>query len=144
MARQHIGGKERKAERARRAFELRKAGKSLREIGEALAVSHETIRKDLAEVLTAYREEAVDKHKAIVAIELARLDDMLFGLWMKARDGNTRSVDAVLRIMERRAKLLGLDAPAAARTVQLSMTPTEIVQMSDDDLAELIAQLERT
>jgi hypothetical protein len=35
---------------------------------------------------------------------------MLLGLWQKASRGDPASVDRVLRIQERRARLLGLDA----------------------------------
>jgi hypothetical protein len=45
------------------------------------------------------------------AEELSRLDGMLRGLWPDARKGSHGAVDRVLKIMERRAKLLGLDAP---------------------------------
>ena len=38
---------EQKAERILRAFELRKAGKSYRQIGEMLGYSHEMARKDI-------------------------------------------------------------------------------------------------
>ena len=36
---------------------------------------------------------------------------MLQGLWPRARKGEAAAVDRVLKIGERRAKLLGLDAP---------------------------------
>ena len=44
-------------------------------------------------------------------LELARLDSLQSGLWDKAMGGNLKAVDRVLRIMARRAALLGLDAP---------------------------------
>lgn len=47
-------------------------------------------------------------------MEAERLDRMLEGLWEKAIEGHTWSVDRVLNIMERRAKLLGLDKPPTA------------------------------
>ena len=45
------------------------------------------------------------------SLELARLDEMLLGLWGKASRGELQSVDRVLKILERRARYLGLDAP---------------------------------
>lgn len=44
-------------------------------------------------------------------LELDRLDVLLTGLWPKAINGDAPAVDRVLKIMERRASLLGLDAP---------------------------------
>ena len=48
------------------------------------------------------------------AQELARLDRMQVGLWPQVIKGNHGAIDRVLRIMERRARLLGLDAATAA------------------------------
>lgn len=44
--------------------------------------------------------------------ELDRLDRLQLGLWGKAIQGDVRAVDSVLRIIDRRARLLGLDAPS--------------------------------
>jgi hypothetical protein len=43
------------------------------------------------------------------ALELLRLDALLTVYWPKAMDGDGWSMDRVLRLMERRAALLGLD-----------------------------------
>jgi hypothetical protein len=56
-------------------------------------------------------------------------------VWTKALNGDVRAVDSVLRIMERRAKLLGLDAPtkidwrdSAAQTAKdLGLDPSEVL-----------------
>lgn len=45
------------------------------------------------------------------AVESRRLDELLAGVWPKAIAGDTDAVRTVLRISERRSKLLGLDAP---------------------------------
>ena len=44
-------------------------------------------------------------------IEGGRLDALQLGLWQKAMNGDVRAAETVVRIMERRAKLFGLDAP---------------------------------
>jgi hypothetical protein len=44
-------------------------------------------------------------------IELDRLDRLQMGVWAKALNGDIRALDSVLRIIDRRARLLGLDAP---------------------------------
>ncbi len=41
-----------------------------------------------------------------------RLDRLQEALWPKAISGDTRAADVVLRIMNRRARMLGIDAPA--------------------------------
>jgi hypothetical protein len=44
-------------------------------------------------------------------LELLRLDEMMFALWDRAIGGDLPSASCVLKIMDRRAKLLGLDKP---------------------------------
>ena len=44
-------------------------------------------------------------------LELRRLDKLLDAQWDKALNGDLGAVQAVLRIMDRRATYLGLDAP---------------------------------
>ena len=56
--------------------------------------------------------EAVEQHRAL---ELARLDALQVGLWDRAVGGDVKAVNAVLRIIEQRSRLLGLDKPEAAQ-----------------------------
>jgi hypothetical protein len=52
------------------------------------------------------REEAVH----VRDLELQRLDALYLVAYAEVEDGNIPAIDRCLRIMERRAKLLGLDA----------------------------------
>jgi hypothetical protein len=69
--------------------------------------------KDVARELQHLREEINDDRRDILALELERLDDLLKGLWQEAvrKSPDHAAVDRVLKILERRAKLLGLDRP---------------------------------
>ena len=104
------------AENRERAVELRKAGVTYERIAAQLGITrqsaHEHVTKAMRQAAERTTETAVD----VVRLELARLDTMLTGLWTQARQGDPPAIDRVLRIMERRARLLGLDAegPAAA------------------------------
>lgn len=44
-------------------------------------------------------------------LELARLDGVLVGVYQQAVKGSLSAVDRVIKIMERRSRLLGLDKP---------------------------------
>jgi len=44
-------------------------------------------------------------------LDLHRLDQMLLAVWGRAKGGNLDCIDMVLKILARRARLLGLDAP---------------------------------
>lgn len=127
------------AERRRKAVELRKAGASLKTIAGELGVTFQAvskmIHKELAELAAATEKDA----ETLRQIEVERLDAMLLGLWNRARHGHEGAVDRVLRIMQRRAALLGLDAPTKSET--LNINPEEL---DDRDLeAEVWSILER-
>ena len=44
-------------------------------------------------------------------MQLDRLERMHQAVWMRAKEGDLRAIDTALRISDREAKLLGLDAP---------------------------------
>lgn len=100
------------AERRTHAIELRKAGATYQAIGDELHVTRQTAH----EIVTAYMNDlqglASSEAEMIRAIELERLDRMQLGLWTRATGGDVRAVEAVLKIMDRRARYLGLDMPA--------------------------------
>jgi acyl carrier protein phosphodiesterase len=129
-----------RAERAARAFALRKAGLSYRDIGLELGVNHATVYKDVQVTIKQFLDEAREHHAQIMAIEAARLDDLQRVMWEKAAMGDRRAVDTVLKIMERRAKLLGLDTPVATKAVNVTLTPDELATMSDDELRRMLEQ----
>lgn len=71
--------------------------------------AHKDVKRELDKLHNEIGENAVE----VLELELQRLDDLLKGLWPLAARSNpdTKAVDRVLKIMERRARLLGLDAP---------------------------------
>lgn len=106
-------------ERIARALQLRIEGYNYREIGSMLLndkgepMSHgaawQMVQKALLELREANRELAADARD----FELQRLDEQLKALWEKR--GDPRVADSLLRIGQRRADLLGLDAPKNIR-----------------------------
>jgi len=132
------GHKEKRQERIMRAFELRKAGKTYREIGDALGYSHEMARKDIQGVLQGIAEETIGSAKEVLSIELARLDTLQYAVWSMARTGDISCINTILKIMERRAKLLGLDI---SRNVNVMVTAEDIAKMSDEELHDIISTI---
>jgi transcriptional regulator len=59
----------------------------------------------------AARRAVQDDIEAIRTIENERLDLMQSAIWGKVLAGDTTAIQTVIRLMERRAKLLGLDQP---------------------------------
>lgn len=94
------------AERRAQALELRKAGATIPQIAAKLGVAKSTAHDDVMKSIAALTREPA---KAVLALELERLDAMLMGLWNSARGGDVFSIDRVLKIMDRRARYLGID-----------------------------------
>lgn len=93
-----------------RALELRKAGKTLEQIANELGYASKSgAAKALSVALQKTIQEPADELRTL---ESQRLDALLHSLWPNALSGDTRAIDTCLRVMDRRAKLLGLDAPA--------------------------------
>lgn len=100
-----------KLQRQQAALEFRRAGLGYVEIGNQLGIGKSQAHRLVTEALKEAAAQVVEDADVLRAEEVSRLDGMLRGLWQDARKGNVGAVDRVLKIMERRAKLLGLDAP---------------------------------
>ena len=96
-------------ERQLKALELRKAGVAYEEIARALGFKWKS--GAFAAVKRALKEVKREPCQELIVLEAERLDKMQTALWAKAIRGDYGAVDRILRIMERRAELLGLDAP---------------------------------
>jgi hypothetical protein len=127
------------AERAKKALALRRAGLSYEAIGRELGISKPSAFKMIARAIDAIpREEA----ELVRALELSRLDALLRGLWERAVKGSDTAVASVLRVMDRRAKLLGLDAPTRRELSGPDGGPLEVLdvrKLTDDELDDAIA-----
>lgn len=104
-------GKLSKAEKSAQVLELRKAGASYRAIARQVGISEAYAHRLVHEQLSKLAEKTGDDATAVRHLELARLDEMLLGVWPQARKGHHQAVASALRIMERRAKVVGIDAP---------------------------------
>jgi hypothetical protein len=132
------------AERRNRAVALRKAGADFEQIAEQVGFASRGAAHDA--VMQAIRELPRENAEEALAVELERCDALLVGLWPKARRGDEKAVHAALRVMERRARLLGLDdfearmADVAERRVALEERQVELMQqVMDAVLASMLA-----
>ena len=103
----------RTTEKTLKALELRKRGLNYTQIGKKLGCNRSTacryVLSELENLADKCREEAVH----VRDLELQRLDDLYLIAYRAIIGGNNLAgIDRCLRIMERRAKLLGLDAAA--------------------------------
>lgn len=107
-----------------RCLQLRSAGMSFREIARELKVAPATAYKAVARGLAAVNAGCREQAQELRALEALRLDQMQAALWQQATDGDVRAIDRILRIMERRARLLGLDEPERRET-KLEIDPQQ-------------------
>lgn len=97
-----------RAERRSRAVHLRREGLTLREVADELGVSVYTAWNDIQ---TAVRDIPKEEADLLRQQEADRLDALQHAIWEAAIAGDLHAVDRALKIIERRCRLLGLDAP---------------------------------
>lgn len=97
------------AERRASALKLKIAGATYDAIARTLGYAHRgNAQRDVMAALAAITKEPAEQLKQL---ELERCDEMLLAIWPKVRRADLAAIDRALRIMERRAKYEGLDAP---------------------------------
>lgn len=98
------------------AVELRKQGYNFKQIGEIMGLSKPYVNKLVRKALIAIIQEPVQD---LINLELERLDAILIPAYQAATkkdangtlEFNKEAIEVVLKIMERRAKYLGMDKP---------------------------------
>jgi hypothetical protein len=119
-------------DKERQVLELRLQGYTFDVIAEHVGYAspgsaHNAYKRGLMRTLQEPSQELRD-------LEIARLDRLMNGVWEKALLGDVPAVNAVLKILERRAKMLGLDAPAK---IQAEVTNYEGGTDIDREVARL-------
>ena len=96
--------------RRSKVLNYRKAGASLRTIATKLEISLTQVHRDLTHSLSELHETEINDARKIRALEAERLNDMFFAIWPQAKAGVPVAIDLALKLMDRRAKMYGLDA----------------------------------
>lgn len=128
-------------QRQAQALELRRMGKGFAEIAAALGIGKSQAHRLVVAGMEDARQQIAASADDLRVEEVSRLDGMLAGLWPTARKGGVAAVDRVLKIMERRAKLLGLDAPERRELTGRGGAPIESVSMTADEFARIAAEV---
>jgi len=133
------GHRERVAARQAEAMMLKVAGLTNRRIAERLNVTAMTVTRDIRAALTdtlIARNGAAEEYRAL---ELARLDSLTTFCWSAAQNGDVEAVRAIVRISERRSRLLGLDA-AVAQKLELSGGAPLVMTVTDHPYSHLTTE----
>jgi hypothetical protein len=100
------------AKRERQAMDLRIAGQTYEQIAESLGYAdHSGAYRAIQHGLTRMLKEPAEELRQI---ELATVNQLQAQWWNRAIAGEKDAADMVLKLMQRRARLLGLDAPTAS------------------------------
>lgn len=116
------------------ALALRLKGYTYYQIGTKLKVSYVSAWHYVQEAMKTAREEMSEDVEKVRDLEVNRLDAMLERHWPRRQD--PRTSDTILKIMDRRAKLLGLDVPT-----KTDVNVTGLEKMTDDDLIKMAEQV---
>ncbi len=122
----------RPSDRRRRALKLRMKGLTYSDIARQVGYAspsgaYEAVRKALD--YEAY-ETAAEYRK----LHVARLEALLAGIWNLAREGKLGAVDRVLNLLEREARLLGLDLPTQPQQPPEELPAKVYVEFPMDDI----------
>lgn len=121
-----IARREALQQRRRKALELRKAGVTYNGIGQTLGISETQARKDVEQAIKSITREPAEQ---VLALELERLDRLFYEAFRYAThsvirhtdendnkfdikldtDQQMRAIDRAVKLMDRRAKYLGLE-----------------------------------
>lgn len=136
-----------------RVMRMYNSGLSRTAIAERLDVSPDTVTKDIKHVLDAHLRTPVQE---FVARHLSEQEDLRRAVYANALQGDLDAWDRVLKLQERQAKLLGLDAPqrvvahvstedfaATAATLmrEMGMTPPEAISAAAPTVIDADAPL---
>lgn len=136
-------------QRQQSALELRRAGKDFREIARTLNCSKSQAQRDVARALEEARAAVLSDATDLKAEDLDRLNALLTTLWVKKNE--LGAIDRILAVMQRRAKLMGLDAPVKLAhagphggPIAVRNDGIDLDQLTDDELTQYEALVRAT
>lgn len=124
------------------AVALRMAGFTYAAIAKELHEDDETVRRWVNKEMSRLHALEVSALDTVRRLQLERIDAMLFGIWRSATSGDPKSIDAVLRLLERQAKLLGLDAPERVDVEHHMMQVARDAGLTEEDADAAIKEVQ--
>lgn len=108
------------------------AGHRAVDIASAMGISPATITSDIKAIFAEWRTDRDICLDGVVEVEISRLERMTAANWEGVLEGKPQAIDRQIRIMERKAKLLGLDKPVESK-VELAR------KITDEELERLLS-----
>lgn len=143
-----------KERRARTAFEMRCEGRTMRAIASALGVSVSTVHDDIERVRTHLRSESLELAAQERELMLAQLDEVIeqvmpyilrsdlvirtvkegargmVEVTVEKYDATMKAAQTLVRLQERKSRLIGCDAPSKVETVD--KTPFAVLPADEE------------
>jgi hypothetical protein len=94
-----------------RVLELRRRGMTIRSIADEVGKSSTRVHQVLLAALQKIAEETEVEVRELRILENDRLDRALQAIWPGVEAGDLKAIDRLIRIIDRRSKLFGLDTP---------------------------------
>jgi Homeodomain-like domain-containing protein len=118
-------------QRRQAAFEARKRGYTYERIGRMLGISRQAAYKTVKSELVKIELKTAETAEEIKRLELERLDALQNAFWEKAISGDEKAANHILRIMERKSRLLGLDEQIIDRKAEAEARLTHKAKLAE-------------
>jgi hypothetical protein len=127
-----------RARRATQALRLRISGLTFIQIGEKMGISGSRACTIIKQELSKMNARRTETAAQLARLELERMDELFHAVWDEAKSGDIAAQQQCLRIMERRAKLLGLDVgdKQAAPATNVVLNVSEVLIESREDIGD--------
>jgi len=119
-----------------KVLELRRAGLTWQRIAEETGYADHT--GAYAAYKRAIKRTMQQPADELREAELDRIDRLQLALWPKAMKGDAQSINTIIRLMERRARLLGLDTPIKIEQDVTTWNGDDSIDRAVRDLAALL------
>lgn len=116
-----------------KVLDLRRAGFTFQRIAEEVGYATASgAQRALERIMTRNLPQAPEEFRWQ---ELDRLDRMQVALWPRAMKGDDRAINTIVRLMERRARLVGIDAP---QRIQAEVVNYDGTRDIDGDIERIV------
>ena len=119
------------------------AGLTYRQMASALDVSIGTIANDVKIILGRMQKEQIVNTEDWVTVELSRIDRAMNSIWGQITDADSKTrliaIDRMVKLMELRAKYLGLFSPEKHAITDPEGKPIDLDNFIEQQLEILVA-----
>lgn len=125
------------AERRQKVFELKMQGKTLQDIARILGINYNTAQADFATVTRSI--DTTKWLKTRIEGDVMFLDRLIAAISPRALVGEIEAIEAVLKIMQRQHKILGMEAPKRVDVRVLIQQWAEREGLNPMDVIEVVS-----